>query len=346
MLRVSTRPRISSENKDFIGQDNDSLKRRTSSRRATFKWLVRRIFRVFGIWMLACLLLSLLIEALPGDAATVLVGKGGQELVELTRAKMGLDRPWHVRYFEWLGGVFRGDLGSALTSGTSVAEMVSKPLMASLTLFVIVMVALVLVTIPLSLIMGYKRGKASAFFSTLSIAVNAVPEFITTIILLGLLSMGLRLLPVLSIPGPGRTVWDRPITMVMPALCMWIVCSAVIYRRICALVKTYSGAAYIREAELAGIPRGKILVSHLFPSIRSGVGQLIAQTVPYLLGGAVVIEYVTSYPGMGLTLFMAIEKRDTPVIMAMCGILILVSAVFYSIADYFVKKNERVTEVV
>lgn len=309
-------------------------------------WLIRRFARVFVVWMLACLALFLLIECLPGDAATVLVGKGGEEAVASARNEMGLDRPWHVRYLEWLRELFHGDLGHCLTTEQKVVSVVAKPLLASLTVFAIVMLGLLTVTLPLALVSSYRRGKTAAFLSGFSVALSAVPEFVTAIVLVGGLALGLRIVPVLSVPGPGKTVWSRPITLVLPALCMWIVCSAAIYRRLCAMVQTYAGTAYIRDAELAGLSSFRILTAHLLPTIRSAIGQLLAQCVPYLLGGAIVIEYVTSFPGMGLTLTMAIDKRETPIIMSICALLIAVSTVFYTVADVLMKKNERVSEVI
>lgn len=323
-------------------QQNNRLK---ISGKPSLVWFARRFLRVLLIWLFACLILYLLIEILPGDAATVLAGKGGEKAVTAARIKMGLDRPWYVRCANWFGGLFTGDLGQCLTTDKPVSEVIRKPLLASLTVFVIVMLGLVLITVPGSLILGYRKNKVSAAFSTVSIAVSGVPEFITVIILLGVFAVGFKALPVLSIPGPGKTVWSRPITLVMPALSMWLVCSAAIYRRLCAMVRTYAGTSYIRNAELNGLSPMNILLCHLLPTIRSGIGQLLAQCVPYLLGGAVVIEYVTSFPGMGLTLTSAIDKRETPIIMAICSLLILISTISYALADYLMQKNARISEV-
>jgi len=173
-----------------------------------------------------------------------------------------------------------------------------------------------------------------------------VPEFVTAIVASAILCHWLGWLPVLSTPGGGQTAWEGPIVLAMPSLCLWIVCSAFLFRRARALIAAHSRAAYVVEAELAGMPRRRVLLAHLLPSAAYGIGQLFAQTVPYLLGGTVVIEVVVSYPGLGYTLVTAVTDREAPTVMAIGAVLMLAAAVAFTLADLAGRRNQRVVAVV
>jgi len=190
------------------------------------------------------------------------------------------------------------------------------------------------------------RARASRGAAAAALGVVAVPEFVTAIVASAILCHWLGWLPVLSTPGGGQTVWERPIVLAMPSLCLWIVCSAFLFRRARALIAAHSRAAYVVEAELAGMPRRRVLLAHLLPSAAYGIGQLFAQTVPYLLGGTVVIEVVVSYPGLGYTLVTAVTDREAPTVMAIGAVLMLAAAVAFTLADLAGRRNQCVVAVV
>ncbi|RKV68389.1 MAG: ABC transporter permease [Actinomyces sp.] len=301
--------------------------------------------------LLLCLLgsavLFLLVQALPGDAASLAAGSGGPEAVARMRERMGLDVPLPRRYLSWLGGVLTGDFGTTLNAGVPVWRAVATPLMATFTVMAIVLLALALVTLPAAVAAGARpRARASRGAAAAALGVVAVPEFVTAIVASAILCHWLGWLPVLSTPGGGQTAWERPIVLAMPSLCLWIVCSAFLFRRARALIAAHSRAAYVVEAELAGMPRRRVLLAHLLPSAAYGIGQLFAQTVPYLLGGTVVIEVVVSYPGLGYTLVTAVTDREAPTVMAIGAVLMLAAAVAFTLADLAGRRNQRVVAVV
>ena len=300
-----------------------------SPQRPTFTgWLLRRLARSAAQCLAASFLLFLLIQALPGDAATASASKNGAAAVEAARARMGLDRPVLERYLEWVAGILRGDPGTTLITSRPVAETITQPVLASLSLAAVVLLGLVLVTLPVAVVTGARpRHPVSRFLAGISVAAAAIPEFVVAIALLAVLAVWTRWLPVLSVPGAGRTVWENPVCLVMPALSLWLVCSASLTRRIQALVTTHAAAPYVREAELAGL-------------------QLLAQTIPYLLGGAVVVETVTSFPGLGFALVRAVGDREVPVVMAAGVLMMVVAVVAFTVADALSVRQERMVAVV
>mgnify|MGYP000946687407 FL=1 len=310
-------------------------------------WLMWRAARGLLLCLLGSAVLFLLVQALPGDAASLAAGSGGPEAVARMRERMGLDVPLPRRYLSWLGGVLTGDFGTTLNAGVPVWRAVATPLMATFTVMAIVLLALALVTLPAAVAAGARpRARASRGAAAAALGVVAVPEFVTAIVASAILCHWLGWLPVLSTPGGGQTVWERPIVLAMPSLCLWIVCSAFLFRRARALIAAHSRAAYVVEAELAGMPRRRVLLAHLLPSAAYGIGQLFAQIVPYLLGGTVVIEVVVSYPGLGYTLVTAVTDREAPTVMAIGAVLMLAAAVAFTLADLAGRRNQCVVAVV
>lgn len=310
-------------------------------------WLMWRAARGLLLCLLGSAVLFLLVQALPGDAASLAAGSGGPEAVARMRERMGLDVPLPRRYLSWLGGVLTGDFGTTLNAGVPVWRAVATPLMATFTVMAIVLLALALVTLPAAVAAGARpRARASRGAAAAALGVVAVPKFVTAIVASAILCHWLGWLPVLSTPGGGQTVWERPIVLAMPSLCLWIVCSAFLFRRARALIAAHSRAAYVVEAELAGMPRRRVLLAHLLPSAAYGIGQLFAQIVPYLLGGTVVIEVVVSYPGLGYTLVTAVTDREAPTVMAIGAVLMLAAAVAFTLADLAGRRNQCVVAVV
>ncbi|MBE6483329.1 MAG: ABC transporter permease [Actinomycetaceae bacterium] len=316
-------------------------------RSSTCRWLVQRLVRALIQCLIASVVLFVLIQALPGDAATALEGRNGPEAVERARQEMGLDRPVLERYFDWLGAlVLRGDLGNSFATGKPVAETIGGSLLATLTVAVIVFVLLLTITLPIGLVTGANaKRRQSRIISGVAVAIVAVPEFVVAIAFLAVLCSWLGWLPVLSVPGAGNTVWQNPICLVMPTLILWIICSAALLRRVQALIGAHADAAYVREAELAGIPRSRVLFTHLFPTMAFGICQILAQTVPYLLGGTVVVETVTSFPGLGSTLVTAIGARESALVMAIGMLMMVSTALAFAVADLLGRRQERVVAV-
>ena len=199
--------------------------------------LVLTLIKISLLWLLAVAALFFLMEILPGDAATNKVGKGGAEAVAALQQKMGLDRPASERFFSWLGSYCSGDPGHSLLSGKKVGDIVRVPLISSLSVTAIVLIGLVFITIPLAVYCGYYKNTLSRFMTKLAVILSSVPEFALTVVAIMLLCMKLKILPVLSIPGPAKSVWQKPVSMVMPSLCLWIISSAAMFRYIKVMVR-------------------------------------------------------------------------------------------------------------
>lgn len=308
-------------------------------------WLLKRLLRALCLCMTSIFVLFLLLQLLPGDAASNQAGKGGAQAVAKLQAQMGLDEPVLTRFWHWFSNFLTGNLGQTLFTGRSVQEVIATPFLSSLTVGALVLIGITIITIPATLHFYSRPTKVGAALETLAIALASLPEFVLGLLLLVLFALKLHLLPVLSQPAPGHSVWSEPKVLVLPALTLWTLLSVTLFRRIGALVATHAQAPYIRECYLAGISHAKVLTRHLLPSILPGIGQLMAQGIPYLLGGSVIVDTVFSFPGIGYVLVQSLYARETTTVMSISAILIIVASLSYVVADFLQKRQQSVTAV-
>ncbi|MCI6660070.1 MAG: ABC transporter permease [Peptoniphilaceae bacterium] len=291
------------------------------------------------LWLCATAAIFILLEMLPGDAASNQAGKAGEEAVRLLRHKMGLDQPVYYRYIQWLSGLFQGDLGYTYVTQKPIFEIIRTPVLSSCTVAGIVFSAFLFITLPLAVVCGYYKNRWTDLLNKTSVFLASIPEFVLAILLLVLFSLQWRLLPVLSNPGPGENVWSRPISLVMPSLCLWLISSVSMFRHLRVMVEAFAKTAYVREARLAGLSRMRVLFIHLLPSALPGIAQMLASAIPYLLGGSMIVESVTSFPGMGYTLVNAIQSRESLLVMALSGLLTAITLISYRLADWIGQRD-------
>jgi len=197
------------------------------------RFVIRRIGLICITLLVVSLALFLITEVLPGDVATMILGKDATEAsLARLREDLGLNRPAHVRYLEWIGGVVRGDFGNSLyMMGEPIAPLVGRRLGHSAILAVFAF----LIGTPLAVMAGIWAGvhpntKLDRLMSMTGLVGISVPEFVTGILLILLLSSTLHLLPSSSIILPGTTPLTRPQILIMPTLTITAVLFAYIMR--------------------------------------------------------------------------------------------------------------------
>ena len=255
-----------------------------SLEQASLVRLVLSLLKIALLWLLAVFVLFFLMELLPGDAATNKIGKGGAEAVAALQQKMGLDRPALERFVNWLGNYCTGNPGISLLTGKQINEIVKVPLISSLSVTTIVLIGLVFITIPLAVYCGYYKNTLSRLITRTAVILSSVPEFALTVVAIMLLCMKLKALPVLSIPGPAKSVWQSPI-LVMPSLCLWTISSAAVFRYI-KVMRNPCQSIDVREAFLAGLQKKSSVCSPYHRPCRARSDYIL--TIPHLLGSMVV----------------------------------------------------------
>lgn len=260
---------------------------------------------------------------LPGDVAQQILGQSATpEALANLRAELGVNDPPVQRYFDWLGGLLQGDLGTALTSGQSINEVMGRRL--SNTLFLAFCAAIV--AVPLAIFLGllavrYQERWPDKAISATTLTTISMPEFVIGYILMFLLGVKLGWFPPTAIGyRPDADLLTRLDAIALPVIVLTLVVLAHMMRMTRAAILNVMQSAYIETAELKGLSTFTVIARHAFPNAISPVVNVVMLNLAYLVVGVVVVEIVFNYPGMGQYLVDHVTKRDIPVVQA-CGIV-------------------------
>lgn len=288
--------------------------------------VVRLILHRLALGALTLLAVSLVIfvgtEILPGDVAEAVLGQGAtEETVNNLRKLLGLDLPAHIRYLQWLGSLLQGDLGTSLTTGKPVIEMIAPRL--ENTLFLAGTAALVAVPLAIGLGLVAARFQGSWLDKTISISTLAaisMPEFFVGYILIFIFAVKLRWLPSLAKLSPSMPLGDKLVLIILPCATLTLVVLAHMMRMTRAAVINVMSSPYVEMAELKGATASRIVMWHALPNALAPIITVVVLNLAYLIVGVVVVEVVFVYPGVGQLMVDNVAKRDLPVVQA-CGLV-------------------------
>ena len=309
------------------------------------RFLVMRFALILLTLVVVCLAIFGVTEVLPGDVAEAVLGKSRTPgALETLREQMGLDQPPWKRYLNWVGGVFQGDLGTSLVQDRPVTEILKSRLQNSLVLAIAAFCIAVPSAILVGVWAGVRRGSVGDHtVSVLSLVAISLPEFVTGFILIVILSSTLGWLPSSSIVLPGTSPLARPEILIMPVLTMTAVLFGYIMRMTRANIIEALETNYVRTAILKGLPRWQVIWRHAVPNAMLPTISVVSINVGWMLGGLIIVESVFGYPGLGLTLINAINRRDLPVLQAVALLVAGTYAVSNLVADLmYVWLNPRI----
>ncbi|MFC1949771.1 ABC transporter permease [Chloroflexota bacterium] len=282
--------------------------------------MARFVTRRIGLIIITLLVVSLAIfvitEVLPGDVATMILGQDAtEEGLEKLREDLGLNRPAHERYLDWIGDVLRGDLGYSYAMKLPITDIVGRRLWHSAILAVFAF----LVGVPAAVTVGIWAGvhpntKLDRLVSMTGLVGISIPEFVTGLLLMLLFSSTLHILPSSSIILPGINPLTSPQILIMPTLTITAVLFAYIMRMTRANVIEVMQLDYVRTAILKGLPMRQVILRHVLPNAMLPTITIIASSFGWLLGGIIIVESVFAYPGIGQLLLRSIETHDIPLL--------------------------------
>lgn len=304
--------------------------------------LLRLILLRVGLGCVTLLLVSLVVfaatQALPGDPARAILGKGAanKAVYEGLREELGLNRPLQEQYLSWLQGVMTGDLGDSIVNrGTSVVTLLKPWVINSLYLLVITS----LVSIPLSILIGamqaYWRDRPFDHVTNVTnLVLSALPEFVIGLVLVLLLATSVfHVLPAVSQVIIGTPIYSQAEILVLPVITLCLATMPYTCRMLRASTIGVLDSEFVMMADLKGLPNRLVLWRHALPNALGPTFQVIALNLAWLTGGIVVVEYVFNYPGIGTALVKAVANRDMPVVQALCMLIAAVYVVTNLAAD-------------
>ncbi|KHL17226.1 peptide/nickel transport system permease protein [Mumia flava] len=291
-------------------------------------WLafaVRRLGRfVVSVWVLVTASF-LMIHLVPGDPARASLGMNAPaETVAARREALGLDQPLLTQYWDFLTGLLHGDLGTSTMSSLPVAQVIGDRLPATLQLAVLAFVVVIAVAIPLGVTMavltrGGRRRGAELGFTTTSVLLAAVPEFLLAVILAYVFAVSLGWFPVAGNTDPGAAV--------LPVLALAIGPAAVLSRIVRVEMLAVLGEDFVRTARAKRLPPLRIYLRHALPNALTATLTLGGLLLTTLVASTVLIENVFAWPGLGSQIVGSILDRDYPMVQGIVlvyGALVLV----------------------
>ncbi len=290
-------------------------------------FFLRRLLILIPVWLALVTLIFLMRVLIPGDPIdTLLFGQPHTpEVVANLKAEMGLDKPIYEQYFGYVVGAAHGDLGKSITTHRPVIDEIGDRYVKTLTLAVASLV--------LGLLLGLVFGTVAAMYkgtfidtavTVVSLIGLSLPQIWLGLLLLNLLAVTLNWLPVV---GKG----DLP-HLIMPTLTLAIVEGAVLARFVRSSLLEVLNQDYIRTAYSKGLRRQVVLNRHAFKNAMIPVVTILGLQFGGLLGGAVIVENIFAWPGLGQLAVKAIGQRDYPVIQG----TVLLAATTYVVVNMLV----------
>jgi peptide/nickel transport system permease protein len=281
----------------------------------------RLILRRVGLGLLTLWLVSLVVFAaviaLPGDAATAILGKTATpDRVAALRDQLHLNDSVVTQYTQWLKGVVTGDFGNSAATQQPVSQLLSDRVGNSAFLVFIASI----IAIPLSIVIGVwmamKRDRAvDHVSSTITLVLAALPEFVIGIGLILIFATGVfHIFPAVSLLAPGQKAWEAPNTVVLPAATLVLAVTPYISRIMRGSMVEVLESEYVTMARLKGLPERQVIWRHAVPNAIVPAIQVAALQLAWMAGGVVVVEFVFQYPGIGASLVDAVGNRDMPVV--------------------------------
>lgn len=274
----------------------------------------RRLGRLLvSLWVLVTASFAM-IHLIPGDPVRGALGPTAPaDLVEARRHSLGLDDPLLTQYAHYVKGVLTGDFGTSVSSQLPVSDVLSQRLPATLTLAVLGFVAAVVVAVPLGVLMGVltRRGhgrRTELAFTTSSVVVATVPDFLIGVGLVYVFGVHLGWLPV-----AGN---DTASAYVLPVISLAIGPAAILARIIRVEMVNVLEADFVRTARAKRLPSRTVYLGHVFPNALTAALTLCGLLLGGLVASTVLVENVFAWPGLGSTIVGSILNKDYPVVQA------------------------------
>jgi peptide/nickel transport system permease protein len=290
-------------------------------------YAIRRILMAIPVMGVVALVVFGLLYITPGDPAMVIAGdQATPDQIAHIRVSLGLDQPPYIRFATWIWQVLRGDLGTSIFSNQTVAHMIDQRLEPTVSLLILAVIISVLSGVPLGVAAAWKRGKAAdRALSIFTTAGFSIPVFVAGYALAFVFASNLHWLPVQGFTPIGDGFWPFLRSLILPAVTLSLLYSAVIARVTRAAMLEVLSQDYIRTAQAKGVGPMLILFRHALKNAAVPVVTIIGLGIATLFGATVVTENVFAIPGLGRLTVDAILHRDYPIIQ---GVVLLASAVY------------------
>ncbi|GAA2581968.1 glutathione ABC transporter permease GsiC [Dactylosporangium fulvum] len=289
--------------------------------------VVRRCLQTLPVLFLVSVVVFSTIRLIPGDPVANMVGADASaETIARVRAQLGLDQPIYVQYWDWLTSLLGGDFGQSLSTRRSVLDEVAPRALATLQLTGVSMLVALLGGVLLGILAAYNRGHViDRIVSGLGMLCVSVPSYWVGMMLVLLISVQLGLLPTGGNILPG--------SMILPVAVLTLPQLGMLARLTRGTFIDILEQDYVRTARQKGLPERRILLRHALPNGGVTILTFAGVQLGHLLAGAVVVEVVFAWPGLGRLAVDSLLIRDLPVVQATILLFALTVLVINLVTD-------------
>lgn len=272
-------------------------------------YIAKRILQAVPVIIFVTIISFSLIHLAPGDPALMRAGQDATEAqVEQIREAMGLNLPLHQQYFDWVRGMFRGDLGRSLQDGRPVFPTLIQRMPATMMLVLASFIVSIVVGVPIGVLSAVRRNTIlDAIARIFALLGLSMPNFWMGLMLILIFAYHLRMLPA---SGSGSILH-----LLMPGISLGLPSAALITRLTRSSLLEVFNEDYIRTAYSKGLRERMVIYKHALKNAMLPVVTIIGLQIGYRLGGSVIIESVFAYPGIGRFAYRRMLARDYPMIM-------------------------------
>ena len=282
------------------------------------RYALRRLWQLVPVMFLVSVAVFSIIHFIPGNPAQIIAGPNAtpEQLASL-ETRLGLDQPIYLQYGIWLRNLVSGDLGVSYINKMPVLDIIKRRIPATVELALASAVIALIIALPLGIGAALRPGSLfDLVVTTFSALSFAIPGFFLLILLIVLFSQQLRLLP----PSGRPDIWEQPglyfRSILMPAFTLGIGVAAKLVRYLRSSLLEVLDQDYVRTARAKGLREGLVLVQHALPNALIPVVTVFGLQLGDLLSGAIIIESIYAWPGVGRLTIQAIEWRDYSLLQA------------------------------
>ena len=293
--------------------------------------IMRFIAKRLCIGVLVVLFVTVLVfaimQAMPGNPIDLMVDtRVSAEKVAEIKAQWGLDEPPVVQYFYWIKNVLHGDFGTSISLKQSVSDLILQRLPYTLMLTGAALLIEYIIAIPLGLLAAVKKNSAAdKSLTVVTIVLWSMPPFWLGVLFILTFSVWLEILPISG--------WDGFASLILPAFTLALPALAQIFRLTRSEVLDVLDEKYVTTAYAKGLKNKVVLVKHVLRNAMIPVTVMFFLSLPWLIGGAVVVENVFAWPGMGQLIWKAISKQDFVIIQGVVLVITILTVICNLIGD-------------
>jgi peptide/nickel transport system permease protein len=295
-----------------------------------WRYILRRTGASLVLLFVVATILFFSIHLLPGDPTLLILGGDAAqptpEQIATVRTKLGLDQPLWLQYVTWLKRVSQGDLGRSLVDDRPVARDLANRLPRTLQLVIPATLVASAVGVPLGVFAARRRGRlADPLSSSAALMGFSMPVFVVGMLLVALFSITLGWLPPTGYVAPGEDAAGFLRHLILPVLALSAAPMAITMRMTRSSFLEQSSLDYVRTARAKGLPEHRVAAHHVLRNALLPVVTVVGLQVGGMFAGAVLVEYIFSWPGLNTLLLNSMSTRDYPIIQ---GVVLLAAVLF------------------